>query len=78
MKKKIKKDKEVPIHGFLECSEGTYSGETFNGKKEGYGILKSDGSTYEGYWKNDLKHGRGKLKTDSLMIEGVWEDGFMI
>ena len=41
-------------------SNGKYTGNLVNDKKEGHGIMEYvNGSKYEGEWKNDKKHGKG-------------------
>ena len=57
--------------------EGTYSGDTFEGKPSGMGVWKgSDGTTYKGEWSNGKFHGKGKeRKPNGDSYEGQYLGG---
>lgn len=41
---------------------GTYEGEWFKAKRDGFGkYVWPDGSYFEGEWHDDKAHGKGKL-----------------
>ena len=41
---------------------GTYTGEVYNGVRQGRGVLElSDGSAYMGYFKDNLPNGLGVI-----------------
>jgi hypothetical protein len=54
------------MHGFGDYyradREIRYTGEFFNGKKQGYGSLYSDTGVLTGEFKNDLINGPGKFE----------------
>ena len=50
-----------PKSKIVYSNGATYSGETFEGKKQGRGLLQfKDGSKYEGPFKDDLQDGQGE------------------
>ena len=56
---------------------GTYTGNTQNGKKYGTGTFKwNDGAVYEGEWKKDKINGKGKLTIpEKGTYEGYFKNG---
>jgi hypothetical protein len=70
-------DKEYEWKDSMAAADGAvYSGQTFSGKREGYGVqVWADKSKYEGYWKNDKANGRGRLiHADKDIYEGDWSE----
>eukprot|EP00930_Biecheleria_cincta_P056791 TRINITY_DN42846_c0_g1_i1.p1 TRINITY_DN42846_c0_g1~~TRINITY_DN42846_c0_g1_i1.p1 ORF type:complete len:235 (-),score=46.12 TRINITY_DN42846_c0_g1_i1:123-752(-) len=54
----------------------TYTGESVDGKREGFGTYKSLSETYVGQWKADKQHGSGKHSwSDGRSYEGQYASG---
>lgn len=54
------------MHGFGDYQKKdnhiSYTGEFFNGKKQGYGSLHTETGTLTGYFENDLVNGQGRYE----------------
>ncbi len=54
--------------------EGTYTGNTLNGKRHGKGVMHyKNNDTYDGDWKNDKMNGRGEFKKNVQGLRYKWE-----
>lgn len=59
----------------IQFSDGKYTGEIQNGKREGFGKLEQSwGGIYEGHFKNDKKDGQGSIIVPGSRYNGEWKD----
>ena len=60
----------------ITYSNGTYEGETKNGKEHGKGkLIWADGNSYDGDFRDGKCHGKGKLIwANGDSYDGEWEN----
>lgn len=66
---------KVPV--LSRFPDGLYTGQMWNGKRNGYGrMLYNDGSVYQGNWQDDQPSGLGRIESaDGAVYEGEWKNG---
>lgn len=79
-KSKVKKLENEDRMLELVSSKGKkfqYTGKTFNGKANGYGVgVFETGSVYKGQWKDNYRHGKGNFTwSDKEFYEGEFVKG---
>lgn len=58
----------------LECSDGVYTGQIFENKRNGKGkLIIKESIIYSGHWKDDKPNGKGRLKYSA---DHYYEGGF--